>query len=391
MKNAVAEKVLQTVPLDEAVQLLEELIAVNTSEPPGNEGSLMPIIKKAYEHIGAKWYIVEKKKGRSNFIGRIGRGRPSVGLFAHLDTVPPGDGWRTNPFHAYISKGRIYGRGAVDCKGNFASSWAAVKTFLTLHKNFKGTLYLLGCADEENGSGNGVKYLLQKGFKVDYAIVPDGGFFDQITIGEKGMICLLVKSYGKQTHASHPQKGINALVNLISFLQEFTKINFSDLKYNLLFDGVTTNIGTIKGGSAENTVPGYAESQIDIRYPLGIRKEDIMKKIREVEKKLSQNNRTMKITIQAFFHSEPHLTRPDSKLVTTFLKSANELNLKMHIDTMGGNTDAKPLSFAGIETLVHDLKGSKTVHNANEFCDIESLRKAAALYTLTLMKIFEVE
>ena len=66
----ISKTLLNTVPFSEAELLLEKLISVNTIDPPGNERTLLPLIKYAFEKIRAKWYIVEKKKGRSNFIGR---------------------------------------------------------------------------------------------------------------------------------------------------------------------------------------------------------------------------------------------------------------------------------------------------------------------------------
>lgn len=389
MKRLSQKQILKTVPLEETIEFLKRLVAVNTSNPPGNEAPLLPIVKEAFQELGAKMEVIEKKKGRSNFIGKIGSGSPSLGFFTHLDTVPPGDGWNTNPFKAVVKNGKLYGRGSVDCKGNFVSSWAAIKTFLNLNKNFKGTLYFLGCADEETGSEYGVKYLLEKGFRVDYAIVPDGGYMDKIIIGEKGVIRFRIKSKGKQAHASTPQRGVNAIEKLIKLLHAIEGIRFEEFSYHESFDGITKNIGVIKGGHAVNIVPGYAEAEIDIRFPMGIKKEDIMKQIFQKEKELKRKEKDTQIIFEEIYNSEPHLTDENSSLVKAFLDSAKEMGLKMKVGTIGGNTDAKPLSLAGIETLVHDLDGSETAHQANEFVKIESIRKAAALYALTLMKIFK--
>lgn len=380
--------ILNSIPLNETVTLIKKLISVNTTNPPGNEIQLLPIIKDAYNTIGAALTVVEKKKDRANFIGKIGQGSPVVGFFAHLDTVPPGDGWNTDPFEVHVKDGKLYGRGACDDKGNFATAWAAIKAFLKLTPHFKGTILLVGCADEETGSEYGVRHLITTKLKTDYAIVPDGGSINEIIIGEKGIIRLLVTSQGKQAHASTPNDGVNAIDKLITFLNAFNTISFDKLPYNALFSGFTKSIGVINGGFAVNIIPASAQCQIDIRYPLGITKETVMSLIMDCKNDVLKKDKDSHITIDEIFSSNPHVTDRNSSLIQYFLESAKTLGLDMNVGTMGGNTDAKPLYFNGVETLVHDL-GLDTAHQANEYIEIESIKKAASLYVLTLMKLFK--
>ncbi len=386
--NKGVQAIKKAIPFDEAVELLKKLVSVNTVNPPGNEINLKPVVEKAFKDLGMKVEIVEGKKGRASFIGKIGSGTPSIGFFPHFDVVPAGDGWVTDPFTPVIKNGKMYGRGTEDSKGNFASSWAAIKAFLALHKKFKGTIYLLGCADEEMGSTWGVHYLLEKGFRVDYAIVPDGGYIDKIIVGEKGAIRLKIKSYGKQAHGSTPHHGINAVENLIDFLQKIREIDLEKFSYNKLFSPVSRNIGTIKGGHAVNIVPAYAEAEIDFRLPIGVEKEHILERIHEEEKKLTKQNKNVKIEIEESLSVKPHITQKDSPLIKAFLKKKKKAGIKMRIGTMGGITDAKPLSLAGISTLVHSMDdGNDVAHNANEYIKLENLKTAALLYTLTLEKL----
>lgn len=375
---------------DESIDLLKKLISVNTVNPPGNETKLKPIIEMVASDLGGKLEIIEGKRGRANYLIKIGSGSPSIGFFPHLDTVAVGDRWKTDPFKATIIAGKIYGRGASDSKGNYTTSYAAIKAFLKHHKKFSGTIILAGCADEEDGSTWGMKYLLKKGLKVDYAIVPDGGYIDKIIIGEKGAIGLTIKSHGKQAHGSMPETGINALENLIRFLHKMTEIDITDIKYHEAFDGITRTVNIMKGGHGLNIVPAYAEARIDIRFPYGASKKTIIKRLtahkREIEKKFRG-----KIEIETL-SVEPHLTNPDSPLVQSFLSAAKELGIKMRVGTMGGITDAKSLAEEGIKTLVHwaGAEGEDTAHASNEFVTLANLRTAAALYFLTLEKILEV-
>ena len=385
---SIPQSLAKAIPYDDAVTLLEKLVSIKTVNPPGNEIALQEVVEQSMKDLGMTVEIVEKEKGRANFIGKIGNGGPSIGFFPHLDTVPAGDGWDTDPFAPTIKDGKMYGRGTIDSKGNFASSWAAIKAFRSLHPEFKGTIYLVGCADEEQGSQNGVQYLLSKGFRVDYAIVPDGGYMDKIIIGEKGIIRLKIKSYGKQAHASSPERGINAVENLIRMLHKISELRFDEFTFHEEFSGVTKNIGEIHGGHAPNIIPAYADASIDIRFPLGVDRKKILDKIHEKERELIAEVKDAKIEIEELFGVEAHITDPSSEIKMAILESAAKLGINMRIGTMGGVTDAKPLSFAGIETIVHSMDdGSHGAHNANEYLLLENLKLASALYALTLEKI----
>ncbi len=371
---------------EESVSILKKLISIDTVNPPGNEISLKSIIKDAFEDIGTSLKIIESKKGRANFIGTIGTGSPSIGFFPHLDTVPAGDGWKTDPFTPVVKDGKLYGRGSIDSKGNFASSWAAIKSFLTKHNKFKGTIYLVGCADEEMGSELGVKFLLKKGFKCDYAIVPDGGYIDKIIIGEKGALGIRIKSFGVQAHGSTPDKGINAVENLIRFLHKVMEMPIDDITFHESFTAVTRSINTIKGGHAPNVVPAYSEAEIDMRIPYGADTKIIIERINKHKKEIEKKFRG-KFDIETII-KEPHLTNAKSPLIKAFLLSAKDFGVKMRVGTMGGITDAKLLFLAGADILVHSPDdGSHSAHNANEYVDLENLRLAASLCCSTLEKI----
>ena len=106
---------------EEIVHLSTELIGANTTNPPGNEYLAVNIIKKYFDAHNIKYDIFEKITGRTNIIWYIGKGNPTLLVACHLDVVPPGDGWNTDPFKSVVKNGRIFGRGANDNKGQMAS------------------------------------------------------------------------------------------------------------------------------------------------------------------------------------------------------------------------------------------------------------------------------
>jgi len=370
----------------EIVKLACDLIKKKTVNPPGNEYLTAPIVKGAMKKLGMEIKIKEKEKGRTNIIGKVGKGKPSVALICHMDVVPPGEGWKTDPFEPVIKNGRIYGRGALDDKGPFAISYGAIEAFLKKNPKFKGTIYLLAAADEEKGSELGMKWLIKQGFRADFALIPDNGLMDTAVIGEKGVIWLKIISFGKQAHGSEPQLGINAIEKLAKLLLKIQKINFGK-RFNSAFEPLTLNIGQIQGGHAPNIVPAEAEAKIDIRYPLGMKKKNILQKIKKEIARFKKQDPKARFKIEILEWQKPHLVPKNSVFCQEFLEAAKELKIPMKLETVGGITVGKNLFFAGIPSICHYPTKKKLAHMANEYVEIKNLMKTTKLYALFLEKL----
>src|SRR5678809_10153 len=105
---------------DMAVDLMQQYLRVNTSNPPGNEIEAARFLKKIFDQHGIENEIFEYKPGRANIIARLkgnGSKRPII-LLSHMDvvTAEPAS-WDVDPFAAVIKNDSIYGRGALDMKG----------------------------------------------------------------------------------------------------------------------------------------------------------------------------------------------------------------------------------------------------------------------------------
>jgi len=370
----------------EIIKLTSDLIRKKTINPPGNEYLTKDIVVSAMKKLGMKIEIKQKKKKRLNIIGKIGKGSPSVALISHMDVVPAGEGWKTDPFNPVIKKGKIYGRGALDNKGCFSVSYAAIKAFLARNPKFKGTIFLLAVADEETGSNLGMKWLLKKGFKSDYALIPDNGLMNKAIIGEKGALWLTITSFGKQVHGSTPELGINAIEKLAQLILRIKKIDFGK-KFSPAFKSTTLNIGQIEGGYAPNIVPAKAVIKIDIRYPLGITKKHILGKIKTEIKKLEKQDKKAKFKLEIKVEKKPHLVSKNSFLAKKFLQAAKELKMKMKFETVGGITVGKEFFFHNIPAICHYPTKKHLSHMPNEYVEIKDLVKTAKLYALFLEKI----
>lgn len=375
---------------NEIVQIVCDLVRQNTVNPPGNEHLCKEIVSRCMNSLGMKVSFYEKEPGRTNVVGRIGKGSKSIGFVSHMDVVPPGElaQWRTPPFEPTILDGLIYGRGTLDDKGSFACAYSACKAFVAEHPNFDGTIYLIAAADEELGSELGIIYLVEEcGLKFDVAIIPDGGRMDVSIYGEKGILWVELESHGIQAHGSTPELGRNAIIPLAEAIAEIKSLDLG-ANYDQAFDGWTMNVGTIQGGSSTNTVPATARASIDFRLPAGISKKDVLAKIDEKVATVRKRSPESDLRVKVLHETEPHLSDKNSIIIRSFDQAARRLGLPMEYETFGGNTVAKNLYFAGITSVVHYPGDDKLAHVPNEFVIIDELVLGSVLYAETLEAYF---
>ncbi len=150
-------------PPNEMRTLLAELIAVDTSNPPGNETAAAQVAARWLREAGIEAEIIEPAPGRGNLLARLkgsGRGKPIL-VLAHLDTVPAQrPEWTTDPWQLTERDGFLYGRGIMDNKGMAAASILALRRLKSGKVKLSRDILLYLGADEEVGSGNGLDWML---------------------------------------------------------------------------------------------------------------------------------------------------------------------------------------------------------------------------------------
>src|SRR5579885_3180353 len=230
--------------LDEAVSFLQGLLRIPTVNPPGR--AYPECARYIGEHLRGLGYdieYIELKPAevaelapygdgllRTNVIGRLPGVQPSPVLHfnGHMDVVPVGPGWSTNPFGGEIRNGRIFGRGASDMKGGIAAQIYAVEAIRRAGLRLQGTVEQSGVVDEEStGNRNaGMGYLVERGYvsseRTNYVVITEPLNVDNICLGHRGAIWGEVTTFGRQSHGSTPEQGINAIEHMASFIKEVT-------------------------------------------------------------------------------------------------------------------------------------------------------------------------
>ena len=210
----------------EVVPLLQELIRVDTSNPPGNETAAAHVLRAYLEAAGVVCELYAREPGRANLVARI-RGRadgPSLALLSHTDVVlaDPAE-WQRDPFGGELVGAEIWGRGALDMKGQVAASAVAVASLAREGWRGSGDLVFVAAADEEVGAGVGLQWLVDAhpdAVRVDFSVNEGGG--DRVEIGGKVLyLCgtaekmsapFVLRVRGRSGHASMPGISDNALV-----------------------------------------------------------------------------------------------------------------------------------------------------------------------------------
>jgi succinyl-diaminopimelate desuccinylase len=204
-----------------------------------------------------------------NMVAIRGEGGPHFGFAGHLDVVPPGDGWGSDPFEPVIEDGFLTGRGANDMKSAIAAFVAAI----ALVPQDKGTLSLLITGDEEGyatyGTPRIIDWLNERSIRPDMILIGEPTSVDRlgdtIKIGRRGSVNMWIDVPGTQGHVAYPHRADNPIPKLARVVAALDALHLDDgtdafPASNLEFTAVSTP------SDASNVIPGSATAQLNIRF-----------------------------------------------------------------------------------------------------------------------------
>ena len=229
--------------LDDILALEQALVripSVNTGfMPTGNETAVAEYARDWLAEDGIESEILGRDPDRGNLIARMeGRsGKAGLMFMSHTDVVPVEDKskWRFPPFSATIAEGRVFGRGASDCKGLLTAQMMAMRLLKRNGIELNDSLILASGADEEHGGRYGFGWLAEthpEKLAAPFAVNEGGGAPIQaagaltyvLGVGEKGRLQIEIDVKGVSSHASVPWQGTNAMYRLsraLSNIEQF--------------------------------------------------------------------------------------------------------------------------------------------------------------------------
>jgi len=217
---------------DEAVGLLQQLLRLNTVNPPGNETIAAELLRDYLAASGVDSELYARTPERANLVARLRGGEgPSLAFLCHTDTVvaDPGE-WERDPWSGELVADEVWGRGALDMKNQVAASAVALASLA--REGFKppGDLVFVATADEEVGKAFGLQWLCEHhpdAVRVDYAVNEGAG--ERVRLGgetyylcasaEKMSAPFRLRVRGRSGHASMPGIADNALVKAAGLIE----------------------------------------------------------------------------------------------------------------------------------------------------------------------------
>jgi len=357
------------------IRLAQELIRIDSQNPPGQEGVIAHFISRILKELGLAVRFYEFAKGRTNLVAKLKAKKPKFSLLLspHLDTVPVGSGWRFPPLAAKIFQGRLYGRGATDCKGNLASAIEAINSLIEDKVKLDYDLIFAATADEESGSLYGIIPLLEKNIlRADYALILDADDFE-IILAQKGLLHFKVCVAGKKAHGAYPWRGKNAIEISSRIIQALKKHKFVYPRHSLLHPP-TINIGTIRGGDKVNMVADWCEFEVDARFLPGMQKENFLKEIKRIIAKVTKK---FKIFIQG--EQLPYTIDKNHPLVEALKKASKEVLGKFYLSASEGATVITFFQKKNIPAVAFGCGKSGCAHATDEYVKINDLYQSAKI------------
>jgi acetylornithine deacetylase/succinyl-diaminopimelate desuccinylase-like protein len=210
---------------EEVTEVLQELIRLDTTNPPGNETRAAEFLRDYLGDNGVESELIARVPERANLVARIrGGDGPRVLLLSHTDVVlaDPGE-WSADPFGGELRDGEVWGRGALDMKGQVAAEAVAIASLAREGFEPSGELIFAATADEEVGAGFGAQWLCEahpEAVRADFCINEGSGDRVELngrpywfcSVAEKLSAPFRLRVRGRSGHAAIPGIADNALV-----------------------------------------------------------------------------------------------------------------------------------------------------------------------------------
>ena len=406
------------------VEILQRLIQLDTTNPPGNEAECIAFIDHLLTQAGIETKLLAKSPARPSLIARLhgqGKAAPLL-LYGHVDVVPAeSQRWQHPPFSGELADGYIWGRGALDMKGGVAMMLTAFLRAKADKTQLPGDVILAVVPDEETPGEHGARFLVESHPEefsgVRYALGEFGGFslsianrrFYPIQVAERQICWLRVRFRGPGGHGSMPVSG-GAMAKLARFLQRLdrrdlplhithparltfetmasalggaSRLVISQLLNPTLSDPVLRLLGKrgrlfspllrntvsptiLQGSDSFNVIPGEVTVDLDGRLLPGFKPDDLVREVR------AMGGSEGEIEVVRFDPGPSGLNMGLFDTLAGILKQADPEGIPCPL-LLSGVTDARFFSRLGIQTygflpmsLPQDFDFMGMVHGVDE-------------------------
>lgn len=341
-----------------------------------------------YRVVGRDGHIWSDRIHKGEYKGDL----PHFCFAGHIDVVPPGEGWDTQPFIPEIRGEYLLGRGAQDMKGGVAAFLSALvgldslilKTTEDQNHIPPFLISVLLTSDEEGAGIHGTRHVLEslesENLIPDYAIVAEPtcvkNFGDMIKIGRRGSVNGVIRILGKQGHVAYPEKCINPVELLGERLGKIAGHNLD--AGDACFAPSKIVITDIRGGiETVNVTPNDLRIMLNVRNNTLTTKKDIQTYIERVLEGLDYE-------LHLTQSSEPFVSKQGGFLAKILSQSIEEIaQNKPVLSTSGGTSDARFFAKYGCEVVEFGVCNDR-IHSLNEGVRISDLQGLEEVFSRVL-------
>ena len=302
------------------------------------------------------------------------QGTKHFAFAGHLDVVPPGDGWASDPFTPQVRGELLHGRGAVDMKGAIAAMVAAVAVV----PQEAGTISFIITGDEEGPALHGTRalidYMSAAGHQPDLCLVGEPtsvhSLGDMVKIGRRGSVNIFITVEGTQGHVAYPHLADNPLPKLVAILTELDALALdTGTKWFQPSNLEITDI--MVGNKAHNVIPAKGEARISIRFNDLHTGHSLSERVMAIAEKHGGRARPV-------ISGEPFLTEPGAFSALVGAAVEAETGIAPELSTTGGTSDARFLR--AVCPVIEFGLCNATMHKRDEAAAIPDLAVLTRIY-----------
>jgi acetylornithine deacetylase len=359
--------------LDRALQLLKDLIAVDSVNPslvPGAAGEAA-IARTLVDVLRGSGLTVETQvaaPGRPNVVGTLKGRAPGRSLMfcGHIDTV--GVAGMTRPFDPAERDGRIFGRGSQDMKSGVAAMIDAARVIADSGGLAAGQLVIACVVDEEHAS-IGADALVTR-WRADAAVVTEPTDL-QVAIAHKGFEWVEIETEGRAAHGSRPREGRDAIRLMGRVLNGLDALDRSlqARAPHALLGTASLHASLIEGGRELSSYPDRCHLQMERRTIPGEAPGAAAREVDELLASLRREDADFKASSRPMFARSPYEIAATHELPQAMLRSAGNDTKSIGMSFW---TDAAILGDAGIPSILFGPTGAG-LHSVEEWVDARSV------------------
>ena len=321
-----------------------------------------------------------------NLFASRGGGAPHFGFAGHLDVVPPGEGWSSDPFVPELRGGLLHGRGVVDMKGAIAAFVAACAEV----REHPGTLSFLITGDEEGPATYGtpklMEWMAERSIRPDMILIgeptSEARLGDVVKIGRRGSVNMWITIPGVQGHVAYPHRADNPVPKLARAIAALDSLHLDD--GSEAFQPSNLEITAVETSSkATNVIPGAARIQLNIRFNDRHRGADLVALVERTVLEAATG-----AIVEAKISGEAFLTPPGPIYDIVGAAIEAETGAKPRLSTHGGTSDGRFLN--ALCPVVDFGLPNATMHKLDEAAAVDDIRALQRIYARVIRSALAV-